>query len=288
MQTWLTVIKQRIRLYGSLIKPLQTGLLLATGLAGYMSARCPVYHLDSVFVLGVSLGLAISGSTVLNMWWDRDIDAKMQRTQSRPLAAGVLTPHETFILGVILSVLGVGWAFGISTGYGWIVFAGWFFDVIVYTLWLKRRTCWSILWGGISGGMPVLAGRTLGTGTIDGIGLLLALAVLFWIPTHILTFSLKHFNEYQAAHIPTFPARYGFRTTRLIITISSLLATAAITLAGIWLGMQWGYLRLLLVLSAGLLCLALIVMLRPTERTHFSLYKYASLYMLSAMLLLAL
>ncbi|WP_299026806.1 heme o synthase [uncultured Thermanaerothrix sp.] len=288
MHSWRVVIQQRIRLYASLIKPLQTGLLLATGLAGFMSARCPILNLGTLLALTGSLFLAISGSTVLNMWWDRDIDAKMRRTCGRPLAAGILSPRETFILGTILSILGIGWAVRLNVTYSWIVFTGWFFDVVVYTLWLKRRTCWSILWGGIAGGMPVLAGRALGVGAIDGIGILLALAVLFWIPTHIMTFSMRRFDEYQAAQIPTFPARYGFRTTRLIISISSLLATAAITLAGVWLGMEWGYLRLLIVLSAGLLCLALIVMLRPSERIHFSLYKYASLYMLSAMLLLAL
>ena len=62
--------------------------------------------------------------------------------------------------------------------------------MVIYTIWLKRRTAWSILWGGISGGMPVLAGRVLGTGEIDWIGIALALGVLFWIPTHILTIHL--------------------------------------------------------------------------------------------------
>lgn len=288
MKPDFAVTKERVKLYWPLIKPLQTGLLLATGLAGYMSARCPVFHLGTLLAVGGSLFLAISGSTVLNMWWDRDIDAKMPRTQKRPLAAGNLSSHETFMLGMILSLLGVGWAFGLDSLYGWIVLAGWFFDVVVYTIWLKRRTCWSILWGGISGGMPVLAGRTLGVGHMDVIGVLLAVAVLFWIPTHIMTFSLRHFEDYQAAGIPTFPERYGFKTTRLIISISTLLATLAITVVGILLGITWGYLRLLAVLSVGLLILALVAVFRPSERIHFSLYKYASLYMLSAMLLLAL
>ena len=79
------------------------------------------------------------------------------------------------------------------------MFAGLFFDVVVYTIWLKRRSAWSIVWGGVSGGMPVLAGRALGLGRIDEVGILLALAVLFWVPTHILTFNLRYYDDYQQA-----------------------------------------------------------------------------------------
>lgn len=72
----------KLRLYLPLIKGLQTGLLVATGLAGYMSARCPIFNLGTVAGLFVSLFLSISGSTILNMWYDRDIDAKMGRTKN--------------------------------------------------------------------------------------------------------------------------------------------------------------------------------------------------------------
>ncbi|MGB9800300.1 MAG: protoheme IX farnesyltransferase [Thermanaerothrix sp.] len=282
------MVRERIRQYFLLIKPLQTGLLLTTGLAGYMSARCPLFNLGTLLEVAGSLFLAISGSTLLNMWWDRDIDAKMGRTCRRPLAAGALSPTETLWVGIALSLLGIGWAWWVYPTYGVLVLAGWFFDVVVYTLWLKRRTCWSIVWGGVAGGMPVLAGRSLGVGHVDAIGILLALAVLLWIPTHIMTFSLRHLEDYQTAGVPTFPARYGAATTRTIISISSLLAAVAITLAAILLGMAWGYLRLLAVLSTGLVILAVGAWFRPTERVNFSLYKYASLYMLAAMLLLAL
>ena len=66
--------------------------------------------------------------------------------------------------------------------YGLIIFAGLFFDVVVYTIWLKRKTCWSIVWGGISGGMPILAGRVLGLGGFDWIGVILSLGILFGFP----------------------------------------------------------------------------------------------------------
>jgi len=285
LQTSISNLKSK---YWPLTKPLQTGLLLATGLAGYMSARCPVFNMGTVLSVAGSLFLAISGSTTVNMWYDRDIDARMNRTCWRPLPTRKITPREALILGLALSALGVGWALAMDWLYGLIVFAGLYFDVAIYTIWLKRRSAWSIVWGGISGGMPVLAGRALGVGYIDWVGATLALAILFWIPTHILTFAMKYHADYQKANIPTFPSHYGFRATRLTIAISSVLAAIAMAAAAYGIGMAWGYLRLIGVLSVGMLSLAIAISVRPSERVNFGLFKYASLFMLSAMLMIVL
>jgi len=286
MENKKPIFKQIKSKYFPLIKSLQTGLLLITGLAGYMSARCPVMNMTSLLALGGSLLLSVSGSTALNMWYDRDIDAKMPRTSNRPLSTGETKPREALIFGLLLSIIGVGWAFAIDPLYGIVVFAGLFFDVVVYTIWLKRRTAWSIVWGGISGGMPILAGRALGIGYIDWVGVALAMAVLFWIPTHILTFSLRYHEDYKAANIPTFPSVYNNQTTRIIIAISSVLTALAMGFAAVGVGMTWGFLRLIAVLSIGLLALAIQSLTLPSERITFGLFKYASLYMLSSMLLL--
>jgi protoheme IX farnesyltransferase len=273
--------------YWPLIKSLQTALLLATGLAGFMSGRCPFFGWQILLGVTGSLFFAISGSTVLNMWYDRDIDAKMERTCERPLPSGKISPRAGLIFGLILSGIGVAWAFYLSPLYGAIVFAGLFFDVVIYTIWLKRRTAWSIVWGGIAGGMPILAGRALATGQIDWIGIALCLAVLFWIPTHILTFSMRNYDDYQAAGIPTFPSTYGFKFTQWTIAFSSIIAAVMMGVAAYGIGLTWGYLRLLVVLTGGLIFLALATILNPSDRVNFGLFKYASLYMLSVMLLLA-
>jgi protoheme IX farnesyltransferase len=276
----------KFRLYWPLIKSLQTGLLLVTGLAGFMSTRCPFSNWQTVLALGGSLFLAVSGSTVLNMWYDRDIDGQMGRTKKRPLPSGHIPPNEALRLGLVLALLGVGWAVALDALYGLVVFAGLFFDVVIYTIWLKRRTPWSIVWGGISGGMPVLAGRALGTGQIEWVGIILSLAVLFWIPTHILTFSLRYEDDYRRAGVPTFPAVYGRHATHIIIALSSIFAAVMMGTAAYGIGLTWGYLRLMAVLSIGLLLLAASSAAKPCEQTNFGLFKYASLYMLSAMLLL--
>ena len=286
MENKRRIFKQIKSKYFPLIKSLQTGLLLITGLAGYMSARCPILNISTLLALAGSLLLSISGSTVLNMWYDRDIDAKMPRTSNRPLSTGETKPQEALIFGLFLSTLGIVWALVLDPLYGVVVFLGLFFAVVVYTVWLKRKTAWSIVWGGISGGMPVLAGRVLATGQIDWIGIALAMAVLFWIPTHILTFSMRYYEDYQAANIPTFPSVYNYQTTRLIIAISSVLTSLAMGLAAFGVGMAWGFLRLMAVLAAGLLILAVRSLTLPSDRITFGLFKYASLYMLSSMLLL--
>jgi protoheme IX farnesyltransferase len=258
-----------LRLYWPLIKSLQTGLLLATGIAGYLSSR-PPFSILLLLGLAGSLFLAISGSTIMNMWYDRDIDAKMKRTHMRPAASGRLDPREIFAVGTTVSILGIGWALLIAPFYGLVVFAGWFFDVIVYTLWLKRRTCWSILWGGISGAMPILSGRVLAVGELELVGVLLGLSILFWIPTHTLTYSMKFRNDYKNAGVPTFPETYGDRFTRMTIAVSSILAAIAIGWASVLIGLSAGLLSLIAVLTAVMLILA-----------------FATLYMLSAMIILS-
>lgn len=275
----------KFAMFWSLTKPSQSGLLLATGLAGYMSARCPVFNISTIVQLSISLFLAIAGSTIMNMWWDRDIDSKMGRTQKRVTSKGLVSNKEVLMVGVFVSILGIGWALAMDRLYGLVIFAGWFFDVVVYSMWLKRRTCWSIVWGGISGAMPILAGRALGLGSIDWVGIMLALGILLWIPTHTLTFSMKFEKDYSDAGIPTFPSTYGLAVTRFTIAFSSVLAAAAMVVAGIGIGMDWGFLRLLGVLSAGLLMLAVAMTFNPTDRVNFGLFKYASIYMLASMIL---
>lgn len=280
-------MKAKFRQYWSLTKSLQTGLLLTTGVAGFMSARCPVLNIPLVLGITTSLFLAISGSTVLNMWYDRDIDAKMQRTCWRPLPSGEIRPRDALIFGLTLSILGVGLGVIIDLLFGAIVFAGVFFDVVVYTIWLKRRTVWATIWGGISGGMPILAGRVAGAGEIEWVGAALSLAVIFWIPTHTLTFSMRFYEDYRLAGLPTFPSIYGFEMTRKLLAVASMLAAVAMVVSAVGIGISLGFLRLIGILSIGLLILAVGSYIRPSNKMNFGLFKYASIYMLSTMLLIA-
>lgn len=231
-----------------------------------------------------SLFLAVSGSTVLNMVFDRDLDARMERTARRPLPAGVISPWEAWLLGGLLTVGGLSWSFSLDPFYGCVVAGGVVLDVLVYTIWLKRRTPYSILFGGISGGMPILAGRVLATGQLDAIGVLLAAAILLWIPTHIMTFHIKYQQDYASAGVPTFPSVHGISVTRTLIAVSTIGTVVVLVAAGHLLSMSipaliaLGFVGLLLV---GLVAANLV---RPTQFLNFVLYKGASIYMLLAMM----
>lgn len=284
----LQAIFSKIKVYWRLIKSLQTILLLFTGITGFISSKCPFMSWQLFLLLIVSLFLTISGTTVFNMVWDRDIDARMRRTQKRPLPLGEVSVRESVILGLLLLMPGLALSFYLSFIYGLVVFAGFFIDFVIYTIWLKRKTAWSIVWGGISGGMPILAGRVLGTGSIDIIGLLLALAILLWIPTHIMTFNIRYFEDYSKAGVPTFAEKYGFQNTRVIVAASSIASTLAFALGATLLGLSWGFLTMLFFIALAFIVVAAVGMYKPGSQINFHLFKMASLYMILVMFIIIL
>lgn len=277
-----------IKAYWSLIKSKQTFLLVLTGWAGFCSAKCPVEGWELTLSMLGSLFLAICGSTVFNMVVDHDIDAKMERTAKRPLTTGALSLWHALIFGILLSLAGIVWSFSLSSLYGWLVVTGLFFDAVVYSIWLKRRTPLSIIWGGISGGMPIMAGRALGLGYVDLIGILLALAILFWIPIHIMTFNMKYAEDYAKAGIPTFPSVFGEKKTRLVLAGCTALASLDLVLASGLLGMKGNHFTVLVIFGMAMIGLSTRCIIRPSQALNFRMFKAASLYMASAMSLIAL
>ncbi len=273
--------------YWPLIKSRQTLLLTLTGVAGYLSQPTAAINLQNFTGLVASLLVTISGCTVLNMLFDRDIDRKMLRTSQRPLAAGQVNPRTAGILGAGLIAVGLLWAMLISRYFFAVMLAGAGINVLVYTLWLKRRSAWSILWGGIAGGMPILAGRVLAIGHIDLLGVLLALVIVFWIPSHNLSLNSLHLDDYLNAGVPTIMTKYGLAATYFIVTFSSLLVALLIMFISTQLGLSGAILALLFMASFGLVGLGVFVWINPSQKIIATLYKYSSLYMLGSMLLLS-
>jgi protoheme IX farnesyltransferase len=274
--------------YWPLIKSRQTLMLTLTGLAGYLCQPASPPDLFRFASLAGSLLMTISGCTVLNMLLDRDIDRQMTRTHTRPLAAGQVNPQTALFLGTALVSVGLLWSATLSTLYFTVILAGAGLNVLVYTLWLKRLSAWSILLGGIAGGMPILAGRTLAIGRIDPIGILLALAVVHWIPSHNLTLATIYTDDYRKAGVPTIPSVYGAAVTHFIVTFSSVMVAlfmmfvhAQLHLAGLILAVQY-------LSGIGLVSLSVYIWINPSQKLISILYKYSSLYMLVSMLSLSL
>jgi len=178
----------------------------------------------------VATFLTISGTTALNMWIDRDIDALMMRTRKRPIPAGELSPRACAIYGASLFSLGILTAVSVRIDFAIVLLLGLLFDILVYTVMLKRRSSYSIVLGGIAGAMPALAGWVAVKGfTLPGF--LIAGIVLLWIPSHIWFIAIHYEEDYRKAGIPMLPLIVGMKKTALVIAFTtSLMLLLAIAL----------------------------------------------------------
>ncbi len=274
--------------YWSLIKSRQTFLLVLTGAAGYLCQGSGKTNWLEFLFLVIDLLITISGCTVLNMLFDHDIDSRMVRTSGRPLASGQVGTLPAGILGSALVFVGLLWAWALSPLYFLIVLLGAGLNVLVYTLWLKRRSAWSILWGGVAGGMPILAGHALAAGRVDTLGLLLALVIILWIPSHTLTLVILYSEDYVNAGVPTMLSAYGWAATHRLVILSSLFTSILMTVIYSWLRPPGVALWMEFVACAGLSGMAIFAWARPVRRAIASLYRVSSIFMLGSMLLLAL
>jgi protoheme IX farnesyltransferase len=270
-------------LYGELIKSKQTFLLVYTTFFAYLISAWPVGINLSVFLwLIVGMFFAVSGSTLLNMYIDRDIDALMERTRDRPLPMGRISPGTVLKHGLLFTIAGI-LAVAVFVDYvtSVVVFLGAFFDVVVYSCLLKRKTRFSIIFGGIAGGLPALAGATAVSGSITIPGILMGLFVLCWIPLHILTLALlpKNLEGYRIANVPMWPVIRSETQTIQVITISAILSTVTIAVTGLIL-----QIRLLPLLPLYAFCTYMIWMSirnlhNPTQSRTFRIFKLSSMLM---------
>ena len=287
-------LKNILTIFTELIKARQTILLVYTGVLSYLitvASEAIEINWFNLLHLAISLYLAVSGTTVLNMYIDRDIDAIMDRTKDRPLPSGKVTTSSVLIVGTILTVIGVLLAFlTLNWLSALLIFFGFFFDVVVYSILLKRRTKWSIIFGGIAGGLPAWAGRVAIMGSLDWIGFLLLFLILAWIPVHILTIALipRNFEGYKKANIPMWPIVSSKAQTMRVIAIGAFISSVALYEAARLLGANaiiriiWG------ICCVFLLILSIKNLIKPSNKLTFLIFKIASLYMLLGFLLVLL
>jgi len=194
------------RAYLALTKPRIIELLLVTTIPTMFLAAggFPSWSLVCWTLLGGTL--AAGGANVLNCYFDRDIDALMQRTAHRPSATGQISGRNTVIFGIVLSLISVvTLALTVNSLSALLAFVAIAFYVIGYTLLLKRRTSQNIVWGGAAGCMPVLIGWSAVTGSLSWAPVILFMIVFFWTPPHYWPLSLRYKDDYAAAGIPMLP-----------------------------------------------------------------------------------
>ncbi len=207
----------------ALMKPRVMSLVVFTALVGLLVAPG---HLDPLigFVALLCIAAGAGAAGVLNMWYDADIDAVMTRTAMRPIPRGRVSRAEALAFGLMLAV-GAIVVLGLAVNIAAAALLGFtiFFYVVVYTMWLKRRTPHNIVIGGAAGALPPVIGWVAATGCIGVEPLILFLIIFLWTPPHFWALSLNHAGEYARAGIPMLPVVAGRAETKRQILIYSVL-----------------------------------------------------------------
>ncbi|MEL6316452.1 MAG: heme o synthase, partial [Pseudomonadota bacterium] len=226
-----------VRDYWALLNPRVMSRVIFTALVGLLAAPIAPHPLVAFAgLLCVAVGAGASGA--LNMWWDADIDAVMERTRKRPVPAGRVEADEALWFGLGLSVLSVA-LLTIFAGpvAGGLLAATIAFYVVVYTMWLKRTTPQNIVIGGLAGATPPMIGWAIATGGISVEPLILTLVIFLWTPPHSWALALFRRNDYAAVGVPMLPVSAGEAETRRQILIYALaLAPAALAPAATAIG----------------------------------------------------
>ena len=237
---------------------------------------------DSWLVVATLIGgmLASGGAGAANMYLDRDIDALMERTRSRPVPSGSISPAAAGIFGLVLGLLsGVWLALTVNLLAAALALGAFLFYTLVYTLYLKRTTVHNTVLGGIAGSAPPLIGWVAVTGELGIEGLFLFLIVFFWQPPHFWALALGLTEEYRAAGIPMLPVVAGERRTKQQIVLYALLTAAITLLFPAVAGLQWIYTAAAAAGGAGFVWFA-VRMLRSEGITGAdAMFRYSTSYL---------
>jgi heme o synthase len=213
----------------ALTKPRVLTLVVFTGLCGLLAAPVPVHPvIGFTAILCIALGAGAAGA--LNQWYEADLDAQMRRTRSRPLPAGRMDRQSALHFGVGLAGFSLALMFfAVNLTATLILLASILFYVLVYTVWLKRRTPQNIVIGGAAGAFPPMIGWAAATGEVGVLPALLFLLIFLWTPPHFWALALFVRTDYAAAGVPMLPVVAGERATRRQIGLYTLpMAAAAI------------------------------------------------------------
>ena len=265
--------------YITLLKPRVMFLVVFTGLAGLVAAPTAMNPiLAAVAVLAIAL--ATGGAGAINMWYDRDIDAIMERTAKRPIPMGLIEPSNALAFGVIISIaaicimgLAVNW---LSAG---ILALASFVYVFVYTIWLKRRSPQNIVIGGASGAFPPMIGWAAATDHVGLAALSLFLITFFWTPPHFWALSLYRCKDYARAGVPMMSVTAGPKSTKRQMLAYTLLLLP-VGIAPYFLGAAGPiYLAGSAILGLLFVAAAIAVIRDETDRSAKRMFGFSILYL---------
>ena len=265
--------------YFALLKPRVVSLVVFSGLAGLLVAPGEIHPLiAAVAVLCIAVGAGASGA--INMWYDRDIDAVMDRTRQRPIPMGRVAPGDALGFGVVLATGAVA-LMGLAVNFASaaLLAVATLFYVFVYTMWLKRRTPQNIVIGGAAGAFPPMIGWAAVTGSVGLEPLLLFALIFFWTPPHFWALALYRNGDYARAGIPMLPVVAGkTETKKQMILYTVLLIPLGVT--PVWFGfVGWVYGSAAALLGLIFLAAAIAVWFDRTDKSAKRMFGYSIFYL---------
>jgi protoheme IX farnesyltransferase len=265
---------------------LRIGLVIGfTALAGVAVTPGPALEGWRIAALGLAVIASAAAAGGFNQWYERDLDAHMRRTRGRPFVTGELA-HDArwlWLLGaitaasILLAAYATNWLAALHTFLGAFVYA------VVYTVWLKRRTWWNIVVGGLAGSFAVLAGAAaVAPGAPPAVPLVLAVVLFLWTPPHFWSLAIACHEDYAAARVPMLPVVAGdARCARVIL--AHTVALVALSFVPLALGMGWIYGAGAGLGGALFVYASLRLAARPTRKTALANF-FASLAQLTILL----
>lgn len=269
-----------VRAYIGLTKPRIIELLLVTTVPTMIVAERGVPSLWLVLSTLVGGALAAGGANAINCYLERDIDRLMARTAERPLAEQRIPARNALVFGLTLGVVAFLWL-GLTVNWlaAVLAIAALAFYVLVYTMWLKRRTTQNIVIGGAAGCMPVLVGWAAVTGRVGLPAIVLFAIVFYWTPPHFWALALNYREDYARAGVPMLPVVAGTQETARQILLYSIMLVAVTLMFGALGNMGAIYLAASLVLGAVFIGYAVQLFRNYREETAMRLFRYSITYL---------
>jgi len=230
-------VKETLALVYSVFK-LRIGFaIMFTALAGVAVAPGQAPGTMQIALLALAVLLSSASAGAFNMYMERDLDARMNRTRNRPFVTGRFKANGYWFAAIVLllAVAITAAALATNTAAAFYVFMGAFVYGVVYTVWLKRRTWMNIVIGGLAGSFAILAGAA----AVDP-PVILAIVLFLWTPPHFWSLAFKYKDEYAAAGVPMLPVVVADATAAWII-LTHTVALVALSLLPVMFGMGWIY-----------------------------------------------
>ncbi|MGC5771669.1 heme o synthase [Paenibacillus pabuli] len=221
--------------------------VFAVAVGFWVASKWDISWISLLMVL-IGSTLVIASACVINNYWDRELDQKMERTKKRIDYINHLKPKFVLGYGLVLGVAGVVLLyFLVNPLSAWMALLGWFAYIVIYTMWLKRSSTWSTSLGGIAGAMPPVIGYSAVTNQID-MGAWLLFALLFlWQPPHFWSLGIRKVEEYRAAGFPLLPVVKGVKRTKF-----QMIPYVFLLLPAVFLLYYYNYVGLVFLIVSGI------------------------------------